>query len=61
MINPIHFPKTSNIIKPQNIQKQTVVIGSKNGKDVISDVFVGDHVMRENFLELIVNLLWKTK
>lgn len=58
MITPIHSPLKQNInFQGAKLPSKTVIITSKEGKDEISDVFVGGHLIRENIIDWIIRLL----
>lgn len=58
MIPSIHSPRQSKInFQVAKIPPRTVIITTKRGKDVISDEFIGNHVMRGNFVDLFTNMV----
>lgn len=56
MIQPIHSPSKSISFQAKPLPK-TVIITSKNGKDIIKDEFVGYYYQRKPFLELALDII----
>jgi len=54
MIQPIHSPSKSISFKAKPLPK-TVIITSKNGKDIIKDEFVGYYYKRKPILDYVMH------
>lgn len=58
MIPAIHSPRQSKInFQAAKIPPKTVIIRTRNGKDFVSDEFIGNHVLRGNFVDLFTNMV----